>query len=227
MYLIFFIYPILLIVIIIALFRNWKKSMRNDFKNNDELSVGMTLLGGFFTTLAPLIGFIRFDAFGPDIPFSKHHVVAIELLVIVSAACYWISRFSKKKLSPFVNLLLRAGLIQGIILDLFVTIHFAEYMGMGVIFPLFGFELLAPPMAMLFLIYELHCNFRIQTQNPGLEFSLHNTIPVQSGVVLVLVFVEQLMLLPMGFQWNSLLLAFTESRGFVFSINSVSDFLNY
>lgn len=226
MCLLFSIYPILLIVIIIALTRNWKKSIRNEFRKDDELSAWMILLAGLFTTIAPLIGFMRFDAFGPDIPFSKHHVVAIELLVIVSAACYWISKFFKKDVSPFVNLLLRAGLIQGIILDLFVTIHFAKYMGMGVIFPVFGFELLAPPMAMLFLIYELHCNFRITTENPGSENSIRNNLPLQLGVVLLLIVVEQMMLLPMGFQWNSLVLAFTESRGFIFSVDNVSDWLS-
>lgn len=218
------IYLCILVFTLLIITRNWKKSIRNEFQNDDELTKWVILLGVLFTSLAPLIGFIRFDDFGPDLPFSKNHVLAIELIVVVSAICYWVSKFFKKKLPPFVNLLLRAGLIQGIILDFIITIHFANYLGLGLMFPFFGFELLAPPIAMLFLLFELHCNFRTPKQTTEPILSVQKEIPLQFGVVIALVVVEQMMLFPMGFQWNSIVLAFTESKGFVFSLDSRFNF---
>lgn len=218
------VYPIILCLTIICIATNWRKSIRNQFRNNDELNCWVVLPGILFTTLAPLIGFMRFDAFGPEIPFSKHHVAVIELVVIISAVCYWISKFFKKKLPPVVNLLVRAGLIQGIILDAIVTIHFTNYFGMGIMFPLFGFELLAPPIAMLFLIYELQCNLKSAPQNMALEFSAEKKFLLHAGIVLALIVVEQAVLLPAGSQWDSLVSAFTESKGFVFSSNSRFNF---
>ncbi len=218
------IYLSILVLTIITIIKNWKKSTQSEFRNDNELSEWIIILGGLFTTLAPLIGFIRYDAYGPDIPFSKNHVQVIELLVIVSAICYWVSKFYKKQLSPIVNILLRAGLIQGIILDFIVTIHFTNYLGCGLLVPFMGFELLAPPMAMLFLLYELHCNFRTPKLTAEPILSSQNYIPIQVGFVIALVIVEQLMLLPMGFHWNSIELAFTQSKGFVFSMHSRFNF---
>lgn len=216
------IYLTILVLTIVAVVKSWKKSIRNEFRNDDELSDWMLFLGGLFTSAAPLIGFMRFDTYGSEMPFSKQHVLVIELLVVVSATCYWVSKFFKKTLPPFVNLLLRAGLIQGIILDAVVTVHFVNYMGMGLMFPMYGFELLAPPIAMLFLLYELQCNLKIA--NTGTEFSAEKKILLQAGVVLVLILVEQAVLLPAGSQWHSLVSAFTESKGFVFSSGSRFNF---
>jgi hypothetical protein len=218
-------YPIILLFTIGALIKNWRMSIRNGFRNDDELSGWIIFWGIVFTSLAPLIGFIRFDDFGSNIPFSKSHVGIIELLVIVSAVCYWVSKFFKRKLSPLVNFLLRAGLIQGIILDAIVTIHFTNYMPSGMLFPLFGFELLAPPIAMLFIIYELQCNSRVTQQNTALLFSTEKKFLLQAGIVIALIFVEQAMLLPAGSQWDSLVRAFTESRGFIFSNGNYSQSL--
>jgi hypothetical protein len=217
MFLLAFVYPPILILSIIAIIRNWKKSIRNKFQNNDESSVWIILSGVLFTTLAPMTGFLRFDAFGPDIPFAKPEVLVIEVLVVVSAICYWVSKIFKKNLSPFVNLLLRAGLLQGVILDFIVTIHFANYFGLGLIFPIFGFELLAPPMALIFLLYEFQCNLKSTAKEGEPAFSIQKNMLFQFGVVVALIVVEQTMLLPAGFHWNSLISAFTESRGFIFS----------
>lgn len=211
------IYLAILVLTVVAVGRNWKKSIRNDFRNDDELSGWMITLGMLFTSIAPLTGFMRYDAFGPEIPFSKQHVLVIELIVVVSAICYWVSKFAKKKLSPFVNLLLRAGLIQGIILDAIVTIHFLNFMGMGLMFPMFGFELLAPPIAMLFLLYELTCNFRTPKQQADPVFFTDKILPLHLAAVIVLVFAQQAVLIPTGSEWNSLVSAFTESKGFIFS----------
>jgi hypothetical protein len=211
------IYLTILTITVFVLIRSRKKSIGNAFSNDDESSEWMILFGALFTSIAPLIGFLRFDAYGPDMPFSKQHVTIIELLVIVSAICYWISKLAKKKLHPLANLFLRAGLIQGIILDVIITIHFANYMGLGLMFPFFGFELLAPPMAMLFLLYELECNFKSPKQIPDPVNFTGKKFPLQLGAVMTLIFVQQALLLPMGSQWDSLVLAFTESRGFIFS----------
>jgi hypothetical protein len=94
---------------------------------------------------------------------------------------------------------------------------------MGIIFPLFGFELLAPPIALVFLTYELHCSLRIPIKNSEAG-SIQKSIPLQLGIILALIVLQVVILLPIGFQWNSLVLAFTESKGFVFSSGSTLNF---
>jgi hypothetical protein len=226
MYLLFIcIYPAILVLTIVAIARNWNKSIRNEFRNDDELSLWIVLTGALFTSLAPLIGFLRFDAFGTDMPFSKPEVLSVEVLVVVSAICYWVSKLFKKKLSPFVNLLLRAGLLQGIILDFIVTIHFGNYLLMGIVFPFLGFELLAPPMALIFLLYEFRCNSKVAAQNTKAEFPAPNNMLLQFGMVIALIVAEQALLIPAGFHWDSLITAFTESKGFVLSADTRLDFI--
>src|ERR1043166_7340865 len=58
-----------------------------------------------FTVIGPVIGFMRYDTFGPDIPFSKHHVMIIIVLVITSSISYWISRFTLKVANPFIRIM--------------------------------------------------------------------------------------------------------------------------
>ena len=209
------IYPAFLITTIVALIKHWIKPIKNDFSH-----IWSIIFSTIFTTIGPLIGFLRYNLYGSEKPFSEEHVGAVEMIVIVTALCYWLSRIAKERFSPFVNLLIRAALIQGIILDLIVTIHFANYLIMGIIWPTMGFELLAPPLAMLFLIYELQCNFKSSRQKNNPMVSVGENVLLQFGLVIVLVVVEQAMLLPAGFHWDSLISAFTESKGFVFSSDS-------
>jgi hypothetical protein len=208
-------YALLLSATVIVLVLSWNKSIRNEFRENP--SAWITVFAILFTTLGPLMGFWRYNKFGADCPFDPKHVFAIEIIVIVSAMCYWFSRFFKKEFPPFINGILRAGLIQGIILDFFVTIHFGTYMIRGLVFPLFGFELLAPPMALLFLLYELHCNIGAGKLRNVSLIAVGKNVALQCGVLFVMVFAEQAILLPVGFEWNSLVLAFTRSHGFIFS----------
>jgi hypothetical protein len=213
-------YPVVLTFTIIVLVKSWRKSIRNEFRDEEKPSPWLTIFGALFTTVAPLIGFIRYNKFGSGTPFSDEHVLVIKILVVVSALCYWLSRFGKNDFSPFVNLLIRAGLLQGIILDIVVTIHFGGYMLLGLMFPVMGFELLAPPIAMTFILYELQCNLKSPQRKALPESSPGKSAMLQVGLLVLLIVVEQTVLLPIGSHWDSLVKVFTESQGFLFSNNS-------
>jgi hypothetical protein len=203
-------YFFFLIYAVVSITRSWIRSAKEKYLA-DPSSAMLTIAGVIFTILAPLIGFCRYDDFGRDIPFSKPHVLIIEVMVVVSAVCYWVSRFYKREIPKALNHIVRAGLLQGIVLDCVVMIHFGPFLMSGLAFPEIGFELLAPVIAILLIAYELRCNFAITPQSD----SLTKIIP---GILMVaLILVEQGLLLPFGLSWSSWWLAFTQSHGFVFS----------
>ena len=77
-----------------------------------------------YTIIGPIIGFARFDEYGPEIPFAKEHILIIILLVIVSSASFWLARLTKKSENPILRILLSVGMLQGIVLCFVTTIHF-------------------------------------------------------------------------------------------------------
>lgn len=216
-YLLIGIYPAIIIWTIVVLILNWVKSANNNYHENPK-SVMLTIFGIIFTSLGPLLGFMRYDGFREiGIPFDPKHVFAIELLVFISGISYWLSRFCKYDFPPAVNYFLRAALLQGIILDLFVSIHFIPFYPYGIFFAPLGFELLAPPIAMTFLLYELRCNIGASKYNNSLHLPVQKKIAFQSLALGGLVLAQIIFLLPLGFEWNSLILSFTKSHGFIFS----------
>src|SRR5687768_15527358 len=95
-----------------------------------------------FLVIAPAIGFCRFDEYGHEMPFSKHHVLIIILMTIISSASFWIARLNPRNQNPVVRILISAGMLQGIILCFVSSIHFIPFIPLGLIYPVFGFELL-------------------------------------------------------------------------------------
>ena len=210
------IYPILLITTVASVCLNWQDSIRSQFRS-DPKSVWLTIFGVLFTVISPALGFWRYDDFRPAIPFSPSHVAAVELMVTISAVSYWISRFAKREIPALVNWIVRAGLLQGILLCLVITVHFGpDYLLKGIAWPTLGFELDAPPFAALLLLYELVCNIRaVEPRESSSPISQWRFL--LWGLLPVLFIVEQALLLPFGYSWNSFLLAFTHSRDFTFS----------
>jgi hypothetical protein len=214
-----FLYFGILLATCITLFRYWNKSKREQY-TSDPTNPGFILAAIFFTILGPICGFARCNSmFSSESPFAPNFMLAVELLVVVSGFAYWVSLYYKRQLPTWLNGLLRAAILQGVILDLFVTIHFLNYMGLGLVFPYLGFELLVPPIAGLFLLYELFCNIRINKPQSvsGLDADPLRKLGMLWGLLLVLLLVEQALLIPLGYPPDSLIRAFTESHGFIFS----------
>ena len=104
-------------------------------------------------------------------------------------------------------------------LAIVITVHFGLYPLIGLLFPFFGFELIAPPFAALLLFYELKCNYGVATihlNSPGDDLNKRG-FPIL--VLPALLAFELGFMTLFGYEWNSLFLAFSESRGFLFSEN--------
>lgn len=187
-----------------------------------------------FTIVGPILGFMRYDEYGPEIPFSKRHVLIIIILVISSSLSFWLAKFSRKEQGPFMRILLSAGMLQGIILCFFVTIHFLAFIPLGIIYPFAGFELLSPLMAMVLLSKELFFYNRLEIKLDELlpyrkelgftplsykimDQKLFTRTLIYSVIVLPLVVVQVMLAFGMGQEVDSLVKAFTHSQGFVFS----------
>ena len=225
------IYLVYLIWVITAVFKSFSRdenSNQNSF--NDSLIIFSEIV---FTIAGPIIGFMRYDKYGPDIPFAKHHVFSIILLVIAASSSFWLASFTSKNKNPILRIILSVGMLQGIVLCFVVTIHFIPYILSGIIFPLFGFELLSPVMALLLLIRA----FYFYNKD---EVDLNELIPYHEKIGLPLpyqlfnmsfskrIIFYLLLLVPLiaaqvfvayacGQDIDSLVKAFTHSRGFTFS----------
>lgn len=208
-------YGLLLLGSIVVIVLSWVRSSRCDYRS-DPPSAWLTVFGIIFTIIAPLIGFIRFDNYPPEIPFAKAHVASVEIMVIISALSYWLSRFYKREIPEWLNFFVRAGMMQGVTLCAFVAVHFGGYLVQGFLLPTFGFELDAPLIVIPLLLYELRCNYALDELN-GYTAQVQRNRALQPGLLVVLLIVEQASLLPFGYSWNSLALAFTQSNGFTFS----------
>jgi hypothetical protein len=206
------VYPLVLLWTLYVILHSWKKSA-NEHYRSDPRSVMLTVFGLLFTVVGPLIGFSRYDHYRElGIPFSPQHVFAVEFVAITGALSYWASRFYKREMPWLLRYLVLGGMLQGLLLCFVTSIHFAGFYGYGIAWAPLGFELFSPPVAFLFLLYELVCLLR-----PEQERSAAVMTPARWGLPLILVVAGQALLLPFGFSWNSLYLAFVQSENFIFS----------
>lgn len=210
-------------------------SIKTLVKNKDRSSTVFILISEMiFTIIGPGIGFWRFDKYGSDIPFDKHHVLSIILLVIVSSASFWLAKLTHKNGNPVLRILLSIGMLQGILLCFITSIHFILFIPMGIIYPFFGFELLSPIIALLFLLKEFNFYNRI-------IFDLDELLPYRAQLgfiplpikimqlpalpriavyltgVVMLLFLEIMIASFFGQDYDSIIKAFTHSVGFIFS----------
>ncbi|MGZ6519973.1 MAG: hypothetical protein ACXVED_20515 [Bacteroidia bacterium] len=209
-----------------------KKEYRNPFS-----TLAILFSEVVFTIVGPIIGFMRFDQFQPDIPFAKQHVLTIILFVITSSGAFWLARFTEKTFNPLIRIIVSVGLLQGIILCAFTTIHFLPFIPNGLMFPTIGFELLSPLVAFVLL-------FRAFYFYNKLEFDLSELLPYRRELGFIPIpfkifqlpifqrcFVYAILLIPAvivqvmlaygcGQDIDALIKAFTHSYGFTFSTNN-------
>lgn len=129
-------------------------------------------------------------------------------------------------------MLLSAGMLQGILLCFAVTIHFGGYLPLGMVFPWMGFELLSPLVALFLLFRQLYFYNKIETEAllPYREElgMVPLTVALFRQPLIVRLFVYGIFVIAfvalqmaacyaLGLQPDSIVRAFTESRGFTFS----------
>jgi hypothetical protein len=189
-----------------------------------------------FTVAGPAIGFMRFDAFGPEIPFSKEHVSAVVLVTIAASSSFWIAKISGRQLGTTAKWIVSGGMMAGILLCLVTTIHFGGYNLMGLMYPLFGFELLSPFMGIFILLKELWLlHTRVITEEiPGMDVldapvkqqekvtaaGMSNALVTSVMIALPLLCVLVVLNFAMGHPLDALIRAYTESKGFIFSMHN-------
>ncbi|MBL0329440.1 MAG: hypothetical protein IPP64_08505 [Bacteroidetes bacterium] len=208
---------------------------KNDQQTKSKFSTAVLLFSEIiYTIIGPIIGFARFDMYGPEIPFAKNHVLIIILLVIVASASFWVARLYSKTENPILRIIVSAGMLQGILLCAITTIHFLEFIPLGMMYPFMGFELLSPLFALLILSRE----FYVYNKK---EFDLEDALPYRQEfgmipiplkilqtpflqriviyliLLLPFVFLQMLLTFGCGQELDAILKAFTDSVGFVFS----------
>lgn len=226
----YLVFVIFVITTLLMIFFRSEKRCRNLF--SEAVIIFAEIL---FTIIGPIIGFIRFDEFGPDIPFAKEHVLVVILLVISSSAFYWIARFTNRVTNPLVRIMVSVGLLQGIVLCFFTSIHFIAYFPMGLIYPTLGFELLSPLVALLLLSrefyfynktefnYDEHLPYRkelgfVPIPLKIMQFSFFTRLLIFGTLMIPMVIIQVAFAYGLGQDIDALIKAFTHSHGFIFSM---------
>lgn len=186
-----------------------------------------------FSLLAPISGFLRYDAYLDEFPFSDAHILTLIFLVVVAMICFWSSKLFKNYLSPILNVLVLIGILQGIILNILLTIHFGFDIILGAIFPFFGYELVAPLVNVFLLLGELYQNHLSFIEKYQEKESVSNNLIIRflqgalyrkSFVLFILFFpfyaIQQIILILFGQAPDAIVRVFVETCGFTFSDDS-------
>jgi len=206
---------------------------RDHYQTEKSTSRNSLFLGEFiFLGIAPILGFLRYDGHGNEIPFAKEHILSIQFLSFVSIGCYFIARFYESKLTKLQKGLLSVGIMQGMIICFFTSIHFLSHIFLGIVFPMFGFELAAPYMGFVLLLVQFYflnkkgTDYRISNTLNRFEAQMTQNKFVSFSILLIfLIGAEILVLMCFGQDSDSLIRAFHESKGFIFSFNKSQPFL--
>lgn len=189
-----------------------------------------------FLLVAPLLGFIRYQAFETtgEIVFSSTHLPTLITMAALGGASFWVSKLFKYDAPPWLTILIPLGLIQAIILNIVLAIHFGKYIFIGMVFPLHGFELVAPLLNITLLsreLYHHHLVFRHHVKNEpiysrnylvlSLFFFMDTSFMSKLRICLTL-FVPMLLLQVMiltlfGQSPDAIVQVFTDTKGFTFS----------
>lgn len=210
------------------------RSISLSFKLQEEMPLNglMIFLEISFTVIAPLLGFWRYDDFGPERPFAAQQLFTLQFITWASVIAYWTSRFAKHHLPNYANMLLMALIFQGFILNLVLIAHFGSWVMMGFIFPMLGFELVAPYLNLLFLGRELYNN-HLHSKSANFLKIKHTTAGKVEKILAISSFPQKIALAFVGFLMflsvevgismvfnqkpTALIEVFTNSIGFTFS----------
>jgi hypothetical protein len=219
-----------IIVTIIICLRAGRERCRNLFSETM-----LVISEVMYTVIGPIIGFMRFDEFGSDIPFAKHHVFSVIIITISSSLFFWISRISMKAPNPLLRIFVSVGLLQGIFFCFITSVHFLAFIPLGVIYPLLGFELVSPLIALLLLIKQFYFYTKVQfdysEQLPYrnelgfvpvpvkiMESPAFTRFVVFAALVIPMILAQVAFAYGCGQDANALLEAFRDSHGFIFSV---------
>lgn len=217
-----------LVLLGLNLKQNTQKITKETYQN--RWIFGAELL---FTVLAPLIGFLRYSetGFSPEFPFAEKHLLTLIVLVAIAVIGYWLSRLYKTKLPPLLDAFVPVMVLQGFLLNIILVIHFGGHILMGAIFPLIGFELIAPFVNIVLFGRELfyhHLAFQqirehtqIYHHNRILRFLENTHFPVKTGLNFILLFpflfLQQFILTLFGQVPDAAIRVFVETCKFTFS----------
>ncbi len=184
-----------------------------------------------FTVVAPAFGFILQKEFDREFPFSKDHLLTLIFLAVLSVNSYWASRLFKGKHAPLVDALIPLGILQGILLNLAFLLHFGTWIVLGLIFPLYGFALVAPLINVVLLTRELYLGHLFFRRNLNLDdfqekkwllvFLSKASLGRKSLLYFILLMpffaIQQALLVLLGQRPDAAVRVFVESCGFNFS----------
>lgn len=184
---------------------------------------------GYFYNRGPLLGFWRQHDYPPEFPFGEAHLPSLFFIIVVALNAYWASQLFKHQQAPLVAVLIPLGLMQGLLLNIALLGHFGSYVILGFMYPMMGFELVAPLFnAILFAraLYANHCHFQEKLDLEAFQRTIWYPLarwcfPTRSFVYFVLVwpfaYLQQALLTLFGQRADGVLRAFVESCGFTFS----------
>lgn len=227
-------FGILLFIILWQTSRKFRYSIRYGTEPQDNywVKAGEYL----FLLVAPIAGFIRYQSFETtgEVVFSKTHLPTLLFMAAIGGLSFWVSKFFKRETPPWLNIVLPLGLMQGILLNIALTIHFGKYIVLGAVFPAYGFELVAPLINILFLTRELYHNhlvfqYRFKTEPIasrnyivlGLYILMDKSFAYKLRLFMLLLIpglIYQIMLLMLAGQSpDAIIQVFTNTKGFTFS----------
>lgn len=235
---IFIFATVLFIVFIVTISWHTLKSFRHSIyyqvvtEDNHWIKLGQYL----FLLVAPILGFIRYQVFetSGEIVFAKAHLPTLITMATIGGVSFWISKFFKKTTTPWLNILLPIGILQGILLNIVLAIHFGRYILLGTAYPMHGFELVAPLFNVLFLsreLYHNHLNFSQRFKKEPIASSnyivlilyilMDRSFLYKLRLFMMLlapaVVAQVMVLLFAGQSPDAILQVFTDTKGFTFS----------
>ncbi len=184
-----------------------------------------------FILVGPVLGFIRYDQYPPEIPYASAFKWILITLTAIGMAGFWASFLYKKSLSGSWSLAAVVAMWVGAGICLLNGLHFIPMAAMGVMFPVLGFELVSPYMALLLILrelYQLHA-FRatIKATTPGGFWQktpgeqLMYILPLAAVTVITVCMVFTLG----GYPEDALIRVFTQSKVFSFPIEPCGTWL--
>ena len=175
-------------------------------------------IASFFIAPTTAFFYLKRNDFGNSNElFHDDHIDAVIIVSAIAILGYTLSTFYKTKLKLWVRHLCLMAMLQGLIICVFMQIHFGMTNLLGIFFPMLGYELVAPVICILFIIIELR---RIYVQSEfadGQYLLFNNKSTYWLSIVVAFIVGQALILLLFGYTYQDISLAFTESINFFFS----------
>jgi hypothetical protein len=219
---------IILIIISIFLLARTIRILRN-FNSKSENSLDQ-LIEFLFMVVFPILGIAITNTPCDNHPFHVDGILTTYTVTIIFALAFYISKYYKHKLSPFLLLVISSLMLFGILFCTVTCFHFLPFFIILVV-PLYQFLYLSPLLCILYLLRELNTlsgflkdafkeKNNLQNSDPlnpfykllekyNLGFALYILAPITACI--------QAGLYLFGQKPDSLISQFTDSCGFLLS----------